>query len=105
MVHYIALYKLRSEVSPEKLEEMIRTTRSQLLKIPEVLTIHSGKEIDPDAAWPFFLAIDIESMDKLEMCRDDAVYVKFMEEVIKPNTIAALTLNYETEPGKDVKYS
>ena len=105
MVHYIALYKLKTEVTPDKLEEMIRATRSQLLKIAEVRNIRSGRTIDPDAEWPFFLSMDIESTDKLEMCRDDAVYVKFVEEVIKPNTVAALTLIYETEPGKDVKYS
>jgi hypothetical protein len=36
----------------------------QLLKIPEVLNIKCGKRIDPELPWPFFIAIDFESMDK-----------------------------------------
>jgi len=36
--------------------------------------------------WPFFIAIDFESMDKYTIFREDPVHVKFMEEVIKPNT-------------------
>ncbi len=60
--------------------------RMQLLKIPEVLSIKCGKRIDPETEWPFFLAIDFESMDKFAMFRDDSIYVKFVEEVVKPNT-------------------
>jgi hypothetical protein len=31
--------------------------------------------------------------------------VKFMEEVIKPNTSDALALDFEMDPGKDVRFS
>lgn len=105
MVHHIVLFKLKPEVTPEKLEEMIMNTRIQLLKIPEVLSIKCGKRIDPTNAWPFFLAVDLESMEKLQMYREDPVHVKFVEEVIKPNTTDRLGLDYEMEPGKDVKFS
>ncbi len=105
MVHHIALYQLKPEVTPEKLEEMIRATRSQLLKIQEVLNIRSGKKIDPHSQWDFFVSLDVESMDKLAMCKDDPVYVKFVEEVIKPHTREGLILDYEMEPGKNIKYS
>ena len=105
MVHHIILLKLKASVTAEKLDDMIRTSRSQLLKIPEVLNLRSGKNIELDSEWAFFIAMDVESTAKLAMCEDDPIYVKFVEEVVKPNIIHSLTLNYEMEPGKDIKYS
>ena len=105
MVHHIVLYRLKPEVTPARVEEMMMNARMQLLKIPEVLSIKCGKRIDPDNDWPFFIAIDFESMDKFAMFRDDSIYVKFVEEVIKPNTENSLVLDFEMDPGKDVRFS
>ncbi len=105
MVHHIVLYKLKPEVTPARVEEMMMNTRMHLLKIPEVLSIKCGKRINPELPWPFFIAIDFESMDKYEIYREDPIQVKFMEEVIKPNTTEALTLDFEMDPGKDVRFS
>jgi hypothetical protein len=84
---------------------MMMNTRMQLLKIPEVLNIKCGKRIDPEVDWPFFIAIDFESMDKYSIFCEDPIYVKFMEEVIKPNTQDSLVLDFEMDPGKDVRFS
>ena len=105
MVHHIVLFKLKPEVTPQKLEEMMMKTRISLLKIPEVLSVKCGKRIDPANEWPFFIAVDFESMDKLALYRDDSIHMKYVEEVIKPHTSDRLALDYEMEPGKDVKYS
>ncbi|MEN9285812.1 MAG: hypothetical protein RLZZ179_3305 [Verrucomicrobiota bacterium] len=105
MVHHVALYKLHPEVSQETLEEMVRRTKSLLLKIPEALQVRSGKRIDPRCEFPFFVAIDFENRAKQAMFRDDPVYFKFLEEVIRPHTSAELLLDYEMEPGRNVKYS
>jgi len=105
MVHHIVLYRLKQEVTPARVEEMMMNARMQLLKIPEVLSIKCGKRIDQEADWPFFIAIDFESMDKFAMFREDSIYVKFVEEVIKPNTDNSLVLDFEMDPGKDVRFS
>jgi len=105
MVHHAVLYKLKPEVTPARVEEMMMNARMQLLKIPEVLSIKCGKRIDPELAWPFFIAIDFESMDKYAIFREDPIYVKFVEEVIKPNTEDSLALDFEMDPGKDVRFS
>jgi hypothetical protein len=105
MVHHVALYKLHPEVSQETLEEMVRRSKSLLLKIPEALQVRSGKRIDPRCEFPFFVAIDFENRAKQAMFRDDPVYFKFLEEVIRPHTSAELLLDYEMEPGRNVKYS
>ncbi len=105
MVHHITLCKLQPEVTLAKLEELMMTTRMSLLKIPEVLSVRCGKNIDPKCEWPFFVALDFESMEKLAMTEDDAIYMKFIADVMKPHTTDRLVLNYEMEPGKSVKYS
>ena len=105
MIHHIVLYKLKSEVTPARVEEMMMNTRMQLLKIPEVLNIKCGKRVDPELQWPFFIAIDFESMDKHRIFQEDSIYVKFVEEIIKPNVAESLDLDFEMDPGKDVRFS
>ncbi len=105
MVHHIVLFKLKPEVTTEKVEIMMMNTRMMLLKIPEALSVKCGKRIDPKSEWPFFISIDCESMDKLALYLDDPIHLKFVEDIIKPNTIERLALDYEMEPGKEVKYS
>jgi hypothetical protein len=105
MVHHIVLYKLKHEVTPARVEEMMMNARMQLLKIPEVLSIKCGKRINQEIDWPFFIAIDFESMDKYSIFCEDSIYVKFVEEVIKPNTEDSLVLDFEMDPGKDVRFS
>ena len=84
---------------------MVRSTRSMLLKIPEVLSVRSGRNIDPSAEWPFFLAVEVETLEKLRMYIEDPVHLKYLETVIKPNTTARFALDFQTDPSKDLKYS
>jgi len=105
MIHHIVLFQLKPEVSPEKVEEMMRQTRSQLLKIGEVLAVKCGKNIDPASEWGFFLAVDFESMEKLALYRENAIHLKYVQEVLTPNTCGRLTTDYEMEPGKDIRFS
>ena len=105
MVHHISLHKLKPEVTPARIEEMMMHTRMQLLKIPEVLSIKCGKRIEESMQWPFFVAIDFESMDKYEIFSDAPIYVKYVEDVIKPNVAETVRLDFEMDPGKDVQFS
>jgi len=99
------LFKLKPEVTPAKVEQMMMTTRMSLLKIPEILSVRCGKNIDPKNEWPFFIALDFESREKQAMAEEDAIYLKFGVDVLKPNVGERMTLSYEMEPGKSVKYS
>ncbi|MDB4333310.1 Dabb family protein [Akkermansiaceae bacterium] len=49
MIDHLLFYKLKPEVDEGKLEDMIRMSRSLLLKIPVVLTVRSGRTIDPES--------------------------------------------------------
>jgi hypothetical protein len=44
-------------------------------------------------------------MDKYDIFCEDPIYVKFVEEVIKPNVAETLALDFEMDPGKDVQFS
>jgi hypothetical protein len=105
MVHHIMLFKLKPEVTPAKLEKMMMTTRMTLLKIPEVLSVKCGKSIREDSPWPFFIALEFESMEKLAVTEDEAIYMKFVANVLTPNAAEKISLHYEMEPGKNVKFS
>lgn len=105
MIHHVVFFQLKPEVDGPKLEEMVRTTRSILLKIPEVLGVKSGRNIDKSSEWQFFFAIEVESLDKLKMTLDDPFHLKFLENVIKPNTVGHFAMDFELDPSKDLKYS
>jgi hypothetical protein len=105
MVHHVVLFKLKPGLPVDRVEEMMAKTRAQLLKIPVVLGVKCGKRIEPDCPYEFFLSVDVESMDKLAIYREDPVHIKFVEEVIKPNTSERAAYDFEMEPGKDVRYS
>ena len=105
MVHHLVLFRLKPDVDDERVEWMLRETRIRLLKIPEVLNLRCGKRILDSVEWPFFLAVELESMEKLALYAKDPVHLKYVEEVITPYTSARLAADYEMEPGKDVRYS
>lgn len=105
MIDHIIFYKLRSDVDETRLEEMVRTTRSILLKIPEVLSVHSGRNVDRDSDWSFFVSFEVESLDKLNMVEEDALFLRYLRDVVEPNTDAEETFSFETDPSKDLRYS
>ncbi len=105
MVIEVTLLKLRTEVTPDRVDEMMRRVRSILLRVPQVLTVRSGKKIEPFCEWPFFIAVEFETRDKQAMAHDDPLWLKYTHEVLKPHATEQLTLHYELEPGRDVKYS
>ena len=103
MIYHLVLFKLKPELDGEKIEWMMRETRTQLLRIPEVLGIRCGKHVDPNAEWPFFLSVELDSIDKLPLYLENPNHVKFVEEVIKPNIAERLSLDYEMEPGRKAR--
>lgn len=105
MINHIVFFKLKPEIDDHKLEEMIRATRSMLLKIPEVFSVRSGRNLDTDSDWPFFLSVEVETLEKLRIYIEDPVHLKYVETVIKPNTTARFALDFQTDPSKELKYS
>jgi hypothetical protein len=105
MIHHLVLFKLKPGTDEEKIELMMRETRMRLLKIPEVLTVRCGKQLNPKQEWPFFFALDVESTEKLAQYLADPNYLRYEEEVIAPHVTERLTLEHEVEPGRDTRYS
>jgi hypothetical protein len=105
MIHHLVLMKFRPEVDDEKIEWIMRETRMQILKIPEVLAVRCGRQIHPGQEWPFFLAIETESTEKLAQYMAHPIHIKYRDEVILPAITDRVVFDYEMEPGKDLRYS
>jgi hypothetical protein len=56
--------------------------------------------LEENGEWPFFLAVDFDSRERLAMFKDDPVYIKFVEETIKPNMRDHLELVYDADPKR-----
>ena len=101
MIEHVELFKLKQEVDADKIEWMTRQTRIQLLKISSVLALRCGHRIDPVSEWPFFLAVELESEEKLRAFLNAPQRSRFVERVLAPNITQKLELNFQTEPGGD----
>lgn len=105
MICHLSLHKLKPEITEERLETLMSSTRVLLLRVPEVLVVRTGKRIKPNDPWEWFVAIEVESLDKLAICQDDPNYIKFREEVVKSSVADSCVQAFEMDPRKDVKYS
>ena len=80
----------------------------EVMQMPEgtqVLSVRAGKKIEPFCEWPFFLAVEFDSRDKQAIGLDDPHWLKFIHDVMGPHAAEELTLTYELEPGRDIRYS
>lgn len=105
MVHHVVYFQLKPEVGPETLEGLVRNSRSLLLKVPQVLAVRSGRNLDPVGPWQFFFSIEVDSREKLRATLDDPHYLKLMEKWLIPNTDDSFSMDYELDPSKYLKYS
>jgi hypothetical protein len=105
MIHHVVYFQLKPEVEAATVEELVRTSRSLLLRIPEVMSVRSGRNLDPASQWGFFLAIEVDSLEKLRITLDDPFHLKFIEKHIKPTTVGSFAMSFELDPSKNLKYS
>jgi len=105
MVLQLMLYKLRPQTGAEVVDDLMRRARSQLLRIPQVLSVRAGKEIAASSDWPLVVALEFENRAKQAIAHDDPIWLKFTQETIGPHVAESRLLDYELEPGRDVKYS
>jgi hypothetical protein len=105
MIHSVTLYRVRADVDEKKLDQMMISARVSMLKIPEVQGVRTGKNVDPGSPWGFFVALDVESMDRLKLVHEDAVYIKFQADILSGAVEEQFVANYEMQPGKSIKYA
>ena len=105
MIHHVIYLQLNDPEGTKVLEEMVRGARTWLLKIPEVLSVRSGRNLDPESQWQFFYSYEVESMEKLGLVREDPFHLKFIQQFIKPNTHNQFGMVFELDPSRELKYS
>jgi hypothetical protein len=105
MIHHVVYLQLNDNVGKAELEEMVRASRTWLLKIPEVLSVRSGRNLDQESQWQFFYSFEADSLEKLNLVKDDAFHLKFVESHVKPHTNDRFGMTFELDPSRDLKYS
>src|SRR5260221_7497582 len=65
-------------------------TRIQLLKISVAANVRCGRRTDKSNPWGFFISVDFDSKERLRIFEEDPFYIKFVEEIIKPNMAESL---------------
>ena len=96
MIEHLVLFGLQPEVDEATLAEMVKATRVRLAEIPGVVSVRAGTNVEASSEWPFFLSVEVASMDDLEAYRVHPLHVSYVEEVIKPNTTARMAVDFET---------
>jgi hypothetical protein len=105
MVHHVIYLQLNEPTGTETLEEMVRAARTWLLKIPEVLAVRSGRNLDTESQWQFFYSYEVDSMEKLSLVKEDPFHLKFIQQFVKPNTSNQFSMVFELDPSRHLKYS
>ena len=105
MVHHVVYLQLAESTDERTVEEMVRASRSWLLKIPEVMSVRSGRGLDPDSQWQFFYSFEVDSLEKLNLVKQDGYHLKFIQQFIEPNTGSRFEMNFELDPSRELKYS
>ncbi|MBC7980610.1 MAG: Dabb family protein [Armatimonadetes bacterium] len=105
MVHHVIYCQLHEGLEAKTLEEMVRASRTWLLKIPEVLSVRSGRNLSTDSQWHFFYSIEVDSREKLRMVMDNAYHLKFVQQYIQPHAHNQFAMDFELDPSRELKYS
>lgn len=105
MIHHVTLFQTLPHVDEARLGEMMIAARISLAKIPEVTAVRSGKNVDANAPWSYFFTIELDSLERLKFVQQDAIYIKFLADVISPNVSEQFVASYEMEPGRKVRHS
>lgn len=105
MIHHTSFHQLQANTPKNALEDMVRASRTWLLKIPEVLAVQSGRNLDPTSKWQFFYSMEVGSMEKLKLVIEDGQYLKLHAQFIEPFCKDSLRMDFELDPNRDLKYS
>lgn len=107
MIHHLKLIQLKAGLPPAKAEEVMTESRIRILKIQDVLSLACGKKIPgkEETGHDLFLALEFENSLKRTAAFDHPLYQQFEAQVLKPNAQKIEVLEFEMDPGKDVRFS
>jgi len=108
MIHHLKLIQLKGGLPPQRVEEVMVESRIRLLKIQDVLSLACGKKIplkEQESFHDLFLALEFENILKRTSAFDHPLYHQFEAQILKPNAAKIEVLEFEMDPGKDVRFS
>jgi hypothetical protein len=108
MIHHLKLIQLKAGLPVDRVEEIMVESRIRLLKIQDVLSLACGKKmpvLGHKTLADFFIALEFENSLKRTSAFDHPLYQQFEAQVLKPNAETIELLEFEMDPGKDVRFS
>ena len=108
MIHHLKLIQLKADLPVDRVEEMMVESRIRLLKIQDVLSLACGKKmpvLGQKTLADLFIALEFENSLKRTATLDHPLYQQFEVQVLKPNAEKIEVLEFEMDPGKDVRFS
>ena len=108
MIHHLKLIQLKADLPANRVEEMMVESRIRILKIQDVLSLACGKKMPVaghKTSADLFLALEFENSLKRTATLDHPLYQQFEVQVLKPNAEKIEVLEFEMDPGKDVRFS
>lgn len=108
MIHHLKLIQLKADLPVNRVEEMMVESRIRLLKIQDVLSLACGKKmpvLGHKTVADLFIALEFENSLKRTATLDHPLYQQFEVQVLKPNAEKIEVLEFEMDPGKDVRFS
>jgi hypothetical protein len=108
MIHHLKLIQLKADLPANRVEEMMVESRIRILKIQDVLSLACGKKMPVTGhktLADLFLALEFENSLKRTSAFDHPVYQQFEAQILKPNAEKIEVLEFEMDPGKDVRFS
>ncbi|HEV8130195.1 MAG TPA: Dabb family protein [Acidobacteriota bacterium] len=94
MLTHIVLYKLKSGVTNEQAQALLREARTRLAAIPGVINLRAGTSIYADDVFQCALVMDFENVTALESYRVHPTHVKFVDEIVNPIAAEIRRLDY-----------
>ncbi len=108
MIHHLKLVQLKAGLPAHRVEEIMVESRIRILKIQDVLSLACGKKIPlpgHETSHDLFLALEFENSLKRTSAFDHPLYQQFEAQILKPNAQKIEVLEFEMDPGKDVRFS
>lgn len=108
MIHHLKLIQLKPGLPENQVEQIMVECRIRLLKIQDVLSLACGKKLPlagHENSHDLFIALEFENSLKRTAALDHPLYQQFESQVLQAHAKKVEVLEFEMDPGKNLKFS
>ena len=93
MIKHIVLFNLKPSAL-NQFDDLAKTTKERLSKIPGVQNLSVGSSIYPNARYKYLIIMEFADEILLKEYRANPIHVKYRDEYFKPAIEEYISLNY-----------